>query len=303
MYYLSLLWMSGCGSVDCGEGTHLEGSSCVADSPEEETDSDTDTDTDGDSDSDTDADADGDTDADTDSDADVDTGPCAPTDAWTGAVPAPLFTLSPYDAGYDANLAEVGQQIGWGGSGTMGSPMIVMEATVVAARVDPRWEYRWDYWVADGAATLVVVTEGVAQVGDKVTFAFNKYSRYYDLPQMEEPGGWTVSSSNNPVAAPHVGAVSVDFSHYNELKYEAGELTGVSNVDCGNEFLCLIFEHDGVRDKIRLPASNSFGLDPDYNGGLCAQVVAPAGSSDVSGADVNFFDIADPSWMRVWPVP
>ncbi len=68
-------------SVTCGEGTHLDGDECVADSSE--ADADTDIDADTDADGDADADTDGDTDADSDSDSDSDTDSDA-GGGWTG---------------------------------------------------------------------------------------------------------------------------------------------------------------------------------------------------------------------------
>jgi hypothetical protein len=56
--------------ITCGTGTHLEGSTCVADAT-----TDSDTDTDADADTDADGDSDADTDTDTDSDTDADTAP------------------------------------------------------------------------------------------------------------------------------------------------------------------------------------------------------------------------------------
>ncbi len=137
-----------------------------------------------------------------------------------------------------------------------------------------------------------------------MTFAWNQFENYGDLPMIKDPGSWSVNSSNNPVYARHLGAATVDFAHYSELIHEAGELTGVSSLDCGTGYTCFVFEHDGVRDRIRLATLNTFGLDVDYTGGMCAEVLAPAGQRNTSSGVTGYYiDVASAAWMHVWPVP
>lgn len=158
--------------------------------------------------------------------------------------------------------------------------------------------------VADASTTIAVETDERAQIGDQVTFAWNDYSTYLDLPYIDDPGGWTIGSSGNPVYARHLGASTVNFDHRSEPIHEAGELTAVSNLDCGTGYTCFVLVHDGVSDKIRLPTLNEFGLDDDYAGGLCAEVIAPAGIRYDSGVVLGYYlDVAQPTWMRVWAKP
>jgi hypothetical protein len=303
--------LAGCTAIECGPGTHLDGSMCVVDDDgDADTDADSDADADTDADSDTDTDTDSDTDADTDSDTDTDvgydeTGPCAPTDTWTGDVPAALLTHTPYDASYDAGLDTVLTQASGWGAGTWGSAMIVSSGTVVAVTPDARWDYMAHYYVSDGFATVPVLVDGDAVIGDKVTFAVGGYEGDYGVPLLNNIGAWTVGSSNNPVAARHLGAATVDYTdHYSELIHEAGELVEASSLDCGTGYTCFVFEHDGVRDRVRVPMLNTWGLDVDYGGGLCAEVLAPAGVYQTSeGVQGYFLDVREETWMRVWSAP
>lgn len=296
----------------CGTGTHEEDGACVADSATDSGDGGDDTDaldsdTGGDTDADTGADTGSDTGADTGggTGTDTDTGPCAPPDEWTGPVPVDLFTSTPFDADYDAGLDTLLTRISGYGSGSFSEAVIVSEATVVAIAADPRYDYMQWYYVADGTATIPVQASGAAEIGDKVTFATSKYEGWSGVPLAEEPGSWTVVSSGNPVSAPGLGAATVDYTdHYSMLLHESGELTEPSSLDCGTNYTCFVFEHDGVRDRIRVPTLNDFGLDVDYGGGLCAEVVAPAGIYQNSeGVQGYFIDIGEETWMRVWTKP
>lgn len=306
--------------LTCGAGTHEEDGVCVADTPGDSGGADTDApdgDTGGDTGDDTgadtnsgddtgaDTDSGDDTGADTDSGGDTDTGPCAPPDTWTGPVPDALFTGSPFDATYDAGMDTLLAKISGYGAGSFGEAIIVSGATVVAIVVDSRYDSMKWYYVADGTATVPVQTSNTAEIGDKVTFAVNKYEGWSGVPMVQEPGSWTVNSSDNPVSAPDLGAATVDYTdHYSVLLHESGELTEPSGLECGSGYTCFVFEHDGVRDRIRLPDANDFGLDVDYDGGLCAEVVAPAGIFQNSeGVQGYFIDILDATWMRVWTRP
>lgn len=49
---------------------------------------------------------------------------------------------------------------------------------------------------------------------------------------------------------------------------------------------------------------DGFGLDVDYTGGLCAEVIAPAGIRYDSGNILGYYlDIDQPTWMHVWAKP
>ena len=161
------------------------------------------------------------------------------------------------------------------------------------------------YYVGDGYATVPVNIQSDAEVGDKVTFAVGGYEGTYGVPLLTDVGSWTVTSSGNHVPARHLGATTVDYTdHYSELVREAGELLEASSLECGTGYTCFVFEHDGVRDRLRLPSLNDFGIDVDYDGGLCVEVIAPAGIyQDSDGVHGYFIDIADPAWMRVWTAP
>ncbi len=284
--------LQGCLSVDCGPGTHLEGSTCTADAGDSA----------GEADADTDADADGDSDTDT---AYGETGPCAPTDTWTGPVPGELLTSTPFETAYDAGIEELLVYVHGYGAGSMDAASIVSGATVVAVGEEPRYEGYSRYYVGDGYATLPVDVQGVAVVGDRVTFAVSGYEGLDGVPLANRVGSWTVNSASNLVPARHLGAATVDYTdHYSELVHEAGELVEPSSLDCGTGYTCFVFEHDGVRDKLRLPALNDFGLDVDYDGGLCAEVIAPSGIyQNSSGVQGYFIDVPDATWMRVWDAP
>ncbi len=62
-------------------------------------------------------------------------------------------------------------------------------------------------------------------------------------------------------------------------------------------------EHDGTEDYIRVPTSNLWGLDVDYSGGLCAEIVAPMNIYNGSTGVVEFLDVTNADWMRVWDAP
>lgn len=288
----------------CGEGTHVEDGACVADAPDADTgggssDSGTDTDSGASSDSGSDSGSD------SEDGATMDTGPCAPPDGWSGAVPEELLTSTAFASDYDAGMATLLTHISGYGAGSFSEAIIVSDATVVALTADSRYESTYWYYVADGYATIPVRTTGAAEVGDKVTFAVTSYEGWNGVPLVRDPGSWSVESSGNPVAAPHLGAETVDYTgHYSELFHEAGELIEPSSLDCGTGYTCFVFEHDGVRDRIRMPALNDFGLDVDYDGGLCAELVAPAGIyQDSEGVQGYFLDVIDATWMRVWAKP
>jgi hypothetical protein len=309
---LPLAGLTGCSSITCGETTHLEGNVCEAnDDTDTDTDTDTDADADADADGDADADADGDADADADGDTDADTdadttdtGPCAPPDHWTGPVPEELYTNTAFDASYDAALDDLLAHIGGWGGGTFGSAFIVSGATVVAIGQDPQYTSNQWIYVGDGFGTIPVSANSVsAQLGDKVTFAVTQYQGWYGVPTLYNVGSWTVNSSGNPVPAVNLGASVATYSdHYSQLVHASGEIVEVSGLDCGTGYTCFVFDHNGVRDRIRLRQMNSFGLDVDYGGGMCGEVVAPAGIYyDSDGLHGYFIDVADDSWMRVWP--
>lgn len=288
-----VVFLPACDPVDCGPGTHLEGSTCVVDEASETGDTgsaaDTADDTGGGG-----------------GEALPDTGPCAPPDEWaTAPVPANLLTHTAYDASYDAGLASLSSRVSAYGGGSYSEASIISGATVVAIGREPRWDYITRYYVADANSTYPVNVQADAQIGDKVTFATSGYEGQYGLPILDDIGSFSVSSSGNPVYAEHLGAVTSTFdSRISQLTHEAGELVEASAMDCGTGNTCFVFEHDGVRDRIRVPSMNSFGLDVDYDGGLCAEVLAPVGQYwDSRGVQGYFIDVAEPEWMRVWPKP
>ena len=287
---LALIW--GCGTLECGEGTHEEDGACVPNVDSGEADTDTDADSDTDSDSD----------ADTDSDTDTDVGPCGPPDEWGGQVPLDLLTDEPWSESYDANIDGLLERITGYGSGSFSDAVIVYQATVVAEAPVPGRESWSMYWVGDSHATVVVETQDHAEIGDKVSFAVTKYEGWAGVPMAQDPGSWSVTSSDNEVPALELGAATAHYpDHLSQLHHEWGRLVEPSGVDCGSGYSCFVFEHDGVRDRVRVAQINDFGLDVDYAGGLCAEVVAPAGIyQDSRGVQGYFLDVIDPAMMRVW---
>ena len=79
-----------------------------------------------------------------------------------------------------------------------------------------------------------------------------------------------------------------------------GEITRLSSHDCGSDFLCYILDHDGVENLIRVLPDNDWGLDVDYDGGLCAEVIAPVGVNAGDTGTVSFLDVRKSAWMRTW---
>ena len=159
--------LSACNPIDCGPGTQLEGSTCLADEATETGDTGSAGDTAGDTADDSGGGG---------GEALPDTGPCAPPDAWaTAPVPASLLTHTPYDAGYDAGLAALSSRVSAYGGGSYSEASIISGATVVAIGREPRWDYITRYYVADGNSTYPVNVQANAQIGDKVTFATSGY--------------------------------------------------------------------------------------------------------------------------------
>jgi hypothetical protein len=288
------------GCLTCGDGTHEEDGVCVLDAAD--TDADADADSDSDTDADTDTDADSDADTDTDADTDVEPpDPCAPPDAWTGAIDPTLYTSTPYAATYDANIDAITPNLYHSGGSSSSTGPLVLDATIVA--VEPRspdfygGNYKL-YYVADANATLAVfITNQRGEVGDKVSFSAIGTQGY----AIDETSGWTWGSAGNPVAVTELGSANLDYAHFNRMTHVWGRIDRVSNADCGRDQLCFVFEHDGTVDRIRVPADNTFGLDQDYGGGLCGEVVAPEGVNyDEFEVPTHFVDVRQPEWMRVW---
>lgn len=283
-------------ALPCGEGTHPEDGLCVAD---EAGDADTDTDSDADTDSDTDADSD------TDSDADTDTGPCAPPDDWTGTIEPSMYTEVPYDSSYDAGLATIAPLLPESGSHALSSGYLVSSATVVAFGNYDGTLSSGKIFLADANYTLQIIQDAAGPrdviVGDKVSFATQWFSGYSGERMMEHATGWTVHSSGNPVYVLPLGAQNLDFeSRFNQMVRMHGEISRQSNFDCGPSQVCFIVSHDGTEDLVRVPIDNTYGLDPDYDGGLCAEVIGPTNMYNGDNGEAVFIDVLQSGWMRVW---
>lgn len=234
-------------------------------------------------------------------DTDMAAGTCAPPDAWTGPVDPQLYTHQPFAATYDAGLVDA---LHWCCGGTSTSAHLVVGATVVVAGNGPTY-------VADGQITLAVrpsFRTAPPVVGDIVSFGYHSVDHSSVVPSSTRLDGaqsaWFVSSSDNPVHVHDLGAATLqDDTGIARLTHAWGEIGARSNHDCGPNRACFVLEHQGVQDKVRVPNDNPFGLDPDYQGGLCAEVIAPGGRYRGFTGTAVFLDVVHESWMRVWPKP
>lgn len=269
---LLAMWF-GCGGATCGEGTHLEDGTCVADEGE-------------------------DTD---DTDVGGYTGPCAPPDAFTGGVDAALYTTTPYDAGYDAGVADLIEALP-DGEGSQSASLLVQNATVVAVG-------SWDeskahrIYLSDGQGTVALLEDsngprGV-QVGQKASFAATFVSSYSGERYAEHASGWTADGGGHPVAVHEVaGALPMAG---NTFSHAYGPLDRVSAADCGAGLTCYVLVVDGAEVLVRLPSNNTYGLTVDYTGGQCAELVAPVVQHAGATGTSAFLDVEMAAWMRVWP--
>ncbi len=286
------------GCTTCGSGTEQKGGVCVVTAA-------ADTDLSGVHDTDVVVDTDGvlDTDlGDTDlPDTEAPFGPCAPPDPWTGDVPEALFTLAPYPTSYDAYLFRIASRT----SASSHVGLLVLDATVVARiRIPNTSNPTWWTYLSDGLATMPMRTQERAQIGDKVSLSVTDLTSAAGLQQVEGVGNWYVTSHQNPVSVRAVRGAGVRYlDAYSQLSQLYGEITEPSTLDCGEGFLCFRVEHDARADLIRVPVVNTFGLDADYAGGLCAEVIAPVGTRQQASGDVDFLDVVSPTSMRTWPLP
>lgn len=316
---LALLSLA-CGKT-CGPGTVDKDGVCVAaddtaDSGSEDSggadgdsaeDSDEDSGDDSGDDSGADSGSDSGTDTGSDSGTDSggDTSPCAPPDAWTGDIDPALYTTTAYDASYDVGLTEMIPYFpdGSGSSSYSDISFLVYGATVVAYSPEDN-----HIFVADAYATFPVIVSGSgpssATVGDKVGFASDWLESTAGEHHILYVDGWTVLSSDNPVYVRELGAENVDYdTTWGQMTHVYGEITAVSAWNCGTSRKCYILNHDGTDDLVRVPSANDYGLDPDYDGGLCAEIVAPVSVYESSDGDANFLDVLQAGWMRVWALP
>lgn len=236
-------------------------------------------------------------------------GICAPSDAWTGAVPASLYTTEPYDPSYDAGLSALGAELynnPSGGSG--GESWLITGATVSAIGRDAQG-YLDTVYVEDAAYTVLVhddTTTTNAELGDKVGFATDSTWSISGERQVFETSGWTVMSSGNPVFVEEAAANAIDYSlRLNQVTHAYGELERVSANDCGAGFACYILAHEGTEDLVRVDVdfAGPLGLGADYDGGLCAELVAPISAYIGASGEVWFYDVNQPELMRTWAGP
>jgi hypothetical protein len=147
-------------------------------------------------------------------------------------------------------------------------------------------------------------TRQSATIGDIVSFSVSSYEGVYGIRLIDDPSSLVVDSSDNPVSVLEVGSDNLDYlAKYSQLMHLYGEVDRPSNFDCGTYYACYVVGHDGTDDLIRLPVNNEFGLDPDYEGGLCAEVIAPVGLYTGLDGDAVFLDVTSSTWMRTWNAP
>jgi hypothetical protein len=282
------------GDQECGPGTHDEDGICL---PDEDTGS-------------PDSEDSGDTGGDTDDSGETGTdgGPCAPPDAWTGGVPEGLYTEIPYGGDYDAGLAEIAKHLPSGGSSSDAGGYLVYDATVIAAGDYGGTASAEKTFLADGHFTLELLEDAYGpkdvRVGDRVGFATQWLSAYHGERMMEHATGWQVLSSGNPVAVHELGAEALDYlATFNRLTHVSGLLTRPSSYDCGEGYRCVILDHDGIDVLVRVSQEDDHGLGADYDGGLCGEAVAPVNLYSGEDGEATFLEIAEPDWLRTWPVP
>ncbi len=281
----------------CGAGTSLYDKTCTVDGPTFMVD----TDARVDSDVSSDTDAPGDTDLKADTDAV--TARCAPPEIWRSDIPADLYTAVPYPSSSDALLQHMVDGTSANGGGS--SADIVVDGTVVAVVEESLSDIpTWMTFVADGHVTLPVRSKQPSAIGDKVAFVSARTRGSAEYRSVEDVSDWIPRSTGNPVYVAEVQAAGLTYlTTFSQRSHLTGELTGVSSLDCGLGFTCFRLEHDGRSDLVRLPTDNTFALDADYAGGLCAEVIAPAGIRQTVSSSAQFLDVLKPAWMRTWSAP
>ena len=230
------------------------------------------------------------------------TGPCAPPDEWTGPVDPALFALTQYAPTYDALLWDMASHIGLSGSGSSSTSVLALGATVTLEGTSQYANHERIY-VQDGLwAWAADVSTDDLNPGDNLSFGVSSYSSgVVDI--------WSANAvlhtTDNPVAVYDLTAENVDHDvHGARLTHMYGEITQVSGHDCapgGN--ICFVVAHDGTTDLIKVKVTNNWGLDVDYAGGLCAEIVAPVRTETGDTGRMDFLDVREPTWMRTWPVP
>ena len=106
-----------------------------------------------------------------------------------------------------------------------------------------------------------------------------------------------VTGLDQPVYVREAGPMALQFADGRaQLTHAYGALTAVSALDCGPGRLCFDLDRNGVTDRVRVSNANSWGLNVDYTGGLCAEIVAPIALSGTA----SVLDARDQAWMRVW---
>ncbi len=116
---------------------------------------------------------------------------------------------------------------------------------------------------------------------------------------------FVVDSKDNPVWVPDASAspISYEDGRPSQVTHLYGEVLRRSNFDCDSGFACYVVQHDGRTDLVRVLNDNGVGLNPDYAGGLCIEVVAPVGQWKSSTGTADFVDVRSVKWMRAWPKP
>jgi hypothetical protein len=239
------------------------------------------------------------------------TGPCAPADRWTGPVPSTLVSTTPYPSTYDSGMAAVLPSFGDHRGGYSGADRatVIVDPTVVAFAARPGHSSEWVY-LSDGLVTVPVPkdpadVQGI-EVGDRVILGVNGWWAENGWVWFDDRSTtWHVDATDEPVYVRELGASNVDYAAArSQLVHVWGTVGAQSAVPCGDDHLCFLLQHDGTQDKLRVPADNTFGLDVDYAGGtLCAEAVAPVGVFQSDTGVAMVIDVADPSFLRVWPKP
>lgn len=188
-------------------------------------------------------------------------------------------------------------------SSSGGESVLVYDATVTAVG-NGDGATRDHVYVADGSYT-VVINDGyegaTAEIGDRVGFSTSLFATVNGERTVDRTSGWTILSSDNPVYVRELGAATIDYeARLSEVTHLYGEVTRKSSYDCGSGYACFIVDHGGTENLVRVKATNSFGLGADYDGGLCAEVVAPVSMYTGSKGNAEFLDVMDSDWMRTW---
>ena len=230
-------------------------------------------------------------------------GPCSPPDSWTGPIPPDQYTNLPWEPAYDAGLAILAEELRMDGSGNFSSGFLVYDATVTA--VGSWGDGAPRAWVGDGTTQLLVSQgAGFPTVGERVGFAATRDGYIEGEVSIDQVTAWTVLSTGNIVSVRDLGAENVMLTDQrNQLLHVYGELTTATSLDCSYwpSLSCFVLSHDGTTDLVRLDDDNSWGIEDDYDGGLCAENIAPIMFTDGDDGFLSMIDVVDASWMRVWP--